>query len=210
MARVLGDYPNVSVEPGELDGRIDFERIFGRTGPVHIEVGCGKGTFLVNQGQAEVGVNFLGIEWANKYYRYAVDRIGRRGLPNVRVIRTDAAVFIAENIEDESADCFHIYFPDPWPKKRHHKRRFLNIAKTEQLIRCLKPAGTIRIATDHAGYFEQIEDVLGGFEEQLGQIDFETTADAQKGEWVGTNFERKYLKENRDIYTMAAEKISKG
>ena len=209
MARVLKDYPSVSLKPEDLDGKIDFSSIFGRNGRVHIEVGCGKGTFLLKQAQAQPGLNFLGVEWANKYYRYSVDRIGRWSLVNVRIIRTEAAEFIAEFVPDCSAECFHIYFPDPWPKKRHNKRRFLSNANTEQLIRCLKPGGTIRIATDHADYFEQIRRVLGQFDKQLERIDFETTAAAEKDEWVGTNFERKYLRDQRDIYTIAVEKTAK-
>ena len=132
MARILKEYPSVSLYPEDLswgllteDGKIDFVRIFGRAGPVHIEIGTGKGTFLLNQARAQPGDNFLGIEWARKYYRYAVDRIGRWGLTNVRIIRTDAATFLADFIPDDSVECFHIYFPDPWPKKRHHKRRFI-------------------------------------------------------------------------------------
>ena len=209
MARVLKDYPSVSLKPENLDGKIDFSSIFGRNGRVHIEVGCGKGTFLLKQAQAQPGLNFLGVEWASKYYRYSVDRIGRWSLGNVRIIRTDAAELVAEFMQDESVDCFHIYFPDPWPKKRHNKRRFLSTANTEQLIRCLKPGGTIRIATDHADYFEQIRSVLGQFDKQLERIDFETTAGAEKDEWVGTNFERKYLRDQRDIYTIAVEKTAK-
>ena len=207
MARVLKDYPNVSIIEEDLDGKADFVRIFGRSGAVHIELGSGKGTFLLNQARFEPGHNFLGIEWARKYYRYAVDRIGRWGLMNVRVIRTDAAPFIAEFVPDASVDCFHIYFPDPWPKKRHHKRRFLCEANLEQLIRCLKPAGQLRIATDHAEYFEQIQTVVGARSDKLEKINFPAAAGAETGEWVGTNFERKYLKDNRPIYTLAVQKI---
>jgi tRNA (guanine-N7-)-methyltransferase len=103
-------------------------------------------------------------------------------------------------------ECFHIYFPDPWPKKRHHKRRFLNPANLEQLLRCLRPAGRIKTATDHADYFEQIEKLFTAHTAQLEKTDFLPTAGADAGEWVGTNFERKYLKENRPIYTLAVKK----
>ena len=106
MARILKDYPNVSLTEENLDGKIDFVQLFGRSGPVHIEIGTGKGTFLLNQARTEPGDNFLGIEWARKYYRHAVDRIGRWGLNNVRIIRTDAAVFIADSVPDNSVDCF--------------------------------------------------------------------------------------------------------
>ena len=120
MARILKDYPSVSLRPEDLDGKIGFVRIFGRAGPVHIEIGTGKAAFLLNQALAQPDDNFLGIERAGRYYRYAVDRIGRWGLSNVRLIRTDAAIFLADFVPDNSTDCLHIYFPDPWPKKRHH------------------------------------------------------------------------------------------
>ena len=207
MARILKDYPNVSLAEEDLDGKIDFVRIFGRSSPVQIEIGTGKGTFLLNQARTESGDNFLGIEWASRYYRYTVDRIGRWGLTNVRIIRTDAASFIAEFVPDNCVDCFHIYFPDPWPKKRHHKRRFLCPANLEHLIRCLKNAGQLRIATDHAEYFEQIKTVIAARSDILEKIDFLPAAGAETGEWVDTNFERKYLTDQTPIYTLAARKI---
>lgn len=206
MARILKDYPGVSLKIEDLKGKIDFARIFGRSGPVHIEIGTGKGTFLLNQAKAEPGDNFVGIEWARRYYRHAVDRIGRWDLSNVRIIRTDAAAFIADLVPDDSVDCFHIYFPDPWPKKRHHKRRFLCPANLAHLIRCLKVGGQLRIATDHTEYFEQIKKVVAERSDILEEIVFFPTAGAETGEWVGTNFERKYLKDQRPIYTLAARK----
>jgi tRNA (guanine-N7-)-methyltransferase len=207
MARILQDYPGISLKAEDLDGKIDFVRIFGRPGPVHIEIGSGKGTFLLGQATAQPGDNFLGIEWARKYYRYAVDRIGRWGLTNVRIIRTDAAGFITDSVPDDSVDCFHIYFPDPWPKKRHHKRRFICPPNLEQLIRCLKTSGQIKIATDHADYFEQIKNVLAAQSDTLEETDFTKPAGAESGEWTGTNFERKYIKDQRPIYTITARKI---
>ncbi len=207
MARILKEYLSVALKPENLDGKIDFVRVFGRVGPVHIEVGAGKGTFLLNQARAQPGNNFLGIEWARKYYRYAVDRIGRWGLTNVRIIRTDATAFLVDFIPDNSVDCFHIYFPDPWPKKRHHKRRFICPANLEHLVRCLKTGGQLKIATDHADYFEVIKMVLTARNEKLQEIDFLPTAGAEASEWVGTNFERKYLKDQRPIYTLAVRKI---
>ncbi len=206
MRRTLKDYPHVSLKSEDLDGQVDFIRLFGRSGPVHVEIGIGRATFLLNQAKVQPQLNFLGIEWANKYYRYSVDRIGRWNLTNVRIIRTDAAQFLADFLPDVSVDCFHIYFPDPWPKKRHHKRRFFNTANTDQLLRCLKPTGGLRIATDHAEYFEQIQNVIADNADRLEQVDFLPTAGADTGEWVGSNFERKYLKENRPIFCLAVRK----
>jgi tRNA (guanine-N7-)-methyltransferase len=151
------------------------------------------------QEKAQQDLNFLAIEWASKYYRYAVDRIGRWGLTNVRLIRTDAVDFITRFVPADSIECFHIYFPDPWPKKRHHKRRFINSANLTQLMRCLKKGGAIKIATDHAEYFQQIQSVLSEQGDKLEKIDFLTPNGANDGE-------RKYIKEQRPIYTIAARK----
>ena len=207
--RILKDYENVSLNIDDIQGCLDFDDIFGRKGPIHIEIGSGKGTFLVNQARYHPEISFLGIEWARKYYRVAVDRLGRWSIPNVRVTRTDAATFVAEKLADASVDCFHIYFPDPWPKKRHHKRRFFSEPNVLQLLRCLKPAGIIQFATDHEGYFEQVEEVLAtqSVSEKTKKIEFTRAADAQEKEVVGTNYERKYIKAGKPIYTAAVRKI---
>ena len=206
MTREIKEYPSVSIKTEDFDGKIDMVKVFGRKGPFHIEIGSGKGTFLVNQGRAHPSDNFLGIEWASRFYRYAVDRIGRWDVKNVKMIRVDAALFIPEFISDDSVDCFHIYFPDPWHKRKHNKRRFICDSNLEMLIGKLKPSGEIRIATDHAGYFRQIKQVLVRANDKLEEIDFQQTAGAETGEWVGTNFERKYIKEQRPIYTIACKK----
>jgi tRNA (guanine-N7-)-methyltransferase len=208
MARQLKDYPDLVLILENLGGAIDFAQIFGRTGPVHIEIGSGKGTFLVHEATAQPEVDFLGIEWARKYYRHIIDRVGRWGLTNVRILRTDAAVFLRDFVRESSVDCFHIYFPDPWPKKRHHKRRLLQPSNVEVLIRCLKPGGTIRIATDHAEYFERIKETISARSDRLERIEFPRPAGAEDGEFTGTNYERKYLKDGRAVYVLAAKKIA--
>ena len=207
MARTLKDYPSVALKVEDLDGKIDFARIFGRPGPIHIEIGTGKATFLLNEAMAQPRANFLGIERASRYYRYAVDRIGRWGLKNVRIIRTDAAYFLTDFVPNGSVDCFHIYFPDPWPKKRHHKRRFFCPANMQHLLRTLKTGGQLKIVTDYADYFELIKGLIATESNTLEEIEFTPTAGAEVGEWVGTNFERKYLKQNIPIYTLAVRKI---
>jgi tRNA (guanine-N7-)-methyltransferase len=207
MSRTLNEYPAIRLRLENLEGRINFADIFGRSAPVHIEIGSGKATFLVNEATTKPYDDFLGIEWCNKIYRYAVDRVGRRGLTNVRIIRADAAAFIRDYLADTCVDCFHIYFPDPWPKKRHHKRRFISTNNLDEMLRCLKAGGVIRIATDHAEYFEKITEVMT--DNRLKKVEFFPTsgAAADKGEWAGTNFERKYLKEGRPIYTVAGQKL---
>ena len=206
--RIISEYPEISLDPAILDGYIDFEAIFGRKAPIHIEVGSGKGTFLVSETKTHPENNYLGIEWANRYYKLAVDRLGRWEIENVRIIRTDAAFLFAEHIPDSSVSWFHIYFPDPWPKARHNKRRLICTENVEQIIRCLQPGGVLNLATDHADYFEQMEEVLNAEFDKgtLLQIPFTRASGAKDGETVGTNFERKYIVEGRKINTIAAKK----
>ena len=207
MGRILKGYPSVSLRLEDIGGKKFFDGIFGRPGPIHIEIGTGKGGFLLNEAKNQPDANFLGIEWASRYYRYAVDRIGRWGLKNVRIIRTDAVFFLTDFVPDDFVDCFHIYFPDPWPKKRHHKRRFFCAVNMQQLLRALKTDGQLKVATDHAEYFEVIKGLITAENNTLEEIEFIPTASAEIGEWVGTNFERKYLKQNIQIYTLALRKI---
>ena len=206
--RTIKDYDNIAIEAQNLTGPLDFADIFGRNAKVHIEIGSGKGTFLLSEATHRPNDDFLGIEWARKYYRHAVDRIGRWGLTNVRIIRTDVAAFLPAHVPDGSICCFHVYFPDPWPKKRHHKRRFICTENIAQIIRCLKPGGILNIATDHQEYFAAITEVID-MQIKLGrleQIDFIRAAGAQPEEVVGTNYERKYIKVGRPVHTIAARK----
>ncbi|MBN1788521.1 MAG: tRNA (guanosine(46)-N7)-methyltransferase TrmB [Sedimentisphaerales bacterium] len=202
----LKDYPNIALKPENINDKIDFSDIFGRNAAVHIEIGSGKGTFLVSQAQAFEEINFLGIEWASKYYKYSVDRIGRHELTNVRIIRTDAISFIADFLADASVECFHIYYPDPWPKKRHHKRRFICEKNITQLIRCLQMDGLINFATDHIEYFQWAQQAFEGFSKELIPAEFVIPVGAVDGELVGTNYERKYVKEDREVHTLAFRK----
>ena len=197
----------IIVKSEEIEGRLDFAELFGNDRPVHLEIGSGKGTFLVNQATAYTDINYFGIEWARKYYLYAADRLKRWGLENVRMLRDDAATFIGEHVGDETIERYHIYFPDPWPKKRHHKRRFICDDNLNELYRTLKADGVINIATDHADYFEWMCDVFDGFTRKFEQIDYSPAAGAKDGEMAGTNFERKYLREGRDVYTIAVKKL---
>ena len=202
---------DIAIDLDKCIAGIYLEELFNRTAPFHLEIGSGKGTFLLNEARAHPELNYLGIEWANEFYRYSVDRIRRWGLTNVRILRADARDVIGRFLPDESIAVLHIYFPDPWPKKRHHKRRFFTPANLRHVLRCLIIGGELRLATDHADYFVIINDLLlrdSQIAPLFRKIDFLPADAADQGEWVGTNFERKYLREGRRIYTLAVEKLS--
>ena len=185
-----------------------------RPRPMDLEIGSGKGTFLVQQAVLEPGVDFLGIEWAKAFWRHAADRARRHALPNVRLLWADATVFVRHYVADASLRRVHIYFPDPWPKKRHHKRRSVQAPFLRELHRTLQPptgdaaagVGEIRLATDHADYFEWMQHHAQLVADCFDRREFEPPPSAGEGELVGTNFERKYRREGRPFYAMTLVK----
>ena len=195
------DPSGVLLEESTAAGPVDLGAIFGNRRPVEMEIGTGKGTFLLARAAARPEVNFLGIEWARAYCRYAADRVRRAGLQNVRLLRTDARHFLKVCLPAGCLWRVHIYFPDPWPKRKHHRRRLIQPAFLNELRRTLRPGGQLLIVTDHLDYFRHIQAVLlagRGF----AMVPFPEMADAE-GELVGTNFERKYIAQGRLFYKLA-------
>src|SRR5688500_13089153 len=180
------------VEPIGLDvdttpKPIVWRELFGNDRPVEIEIGMGKGTFLTDQAKARPDVNFFGIEWARFYWRYASDRLRRNGCTNAHTVRAEAMFFLREHVPDASLSVLHVYFPDPWPKARHHKRRLIQEPFLQQAQRVLVGRGRLQVVTDHADYFEQIEPLVTA--SALRVIDYNRPGSAGEGEFVGTNFE---------------------
>ena len=99
-----------------LEGTIDWRQLFANKNPVEVEIGTGKGTFLVNSAQANPQINYLGIEWANKYYKHAANRARRWDLSNIRMIRCDAKDFIIQHTPPRSIRTLHVYFPTLGPR----------------------------------------------------------------------------------------------
>jgi tRNA (guanine-N7-)-methyltransferase len=178
--------------------------LFGNDRPLELEIGSGKGTFLLAESGARPEVNFLGIEYARRYWVFAADRLRRAGRGNARVVLAEASGFVRDFIEKESLAAIHVYFPDPWPKTRHHRRRLLQPAFVEELASKMKSGARLSIASDHREYFVAI--VASVKRSPLVEVDFERTSTALESEVVGSNFERKYRREGRDIFMLAAEK----
>ncbi len=181
--------------------------------PIELEIGSGKGTFLVQHAKLYPDVDFLGIEWAKAFWRYAADRARRLEFNNIRMLRCDADMFIRHYVPDNTFQQIHIFFPDPWPKKRHHKRRLIQADFLRQLHRVLVPAepgregvARIHIATDHAEYFDWIQEHVAKVTDLFDRQPFVSPKSAGEGEMVGTNFERKYREEGRTFQGMILAK----
>jgi tRNA (guanine-N7-)-methyltransferase len=182
---------------------MDFAQLYGNANPVELEIGFGKGTFLVEQATSRPDVNFFGIEYANWFFRYGSDRLRRRAPANARTVRAEAGFFLKEFVPDASISVLHVYFPDPWPKARHNRRRLIQPSFVPTMTRVLKPGGRVQIVTDHKGYFEEnMEPTIKG--SGLAVVDYNRPGSANEGEFVGTNFERKYRREGRPFYAIAA------
>ena len=211
----LGPLPD-DILPNPLAARLDPRNWFPDPGlPLEIEIGAGKGTFLIQEAAEHPGTNYLGIEWAREFYAYAADRLRRRGAPNVRLLNADAAEFLHWRCPDSIARVIHLYFSDPWPKKKHHRRRVVSDRFLEDAWRVLIPGGELRIVTDHDDYWAWMEEHFARwiaptadpsaamlFERLL----FDPPRSAGEGELVGTNFERKYRREGRPFYAATLRK----
>lgn len=168
--------------------------MFGRAAPLEVELGSGKARFLIEAARAFPTHDFLGLELSLAYYRVCRERIVRSGLANARALRAEGRRFVELALEPASVRAFHVYFPDPWPKKRQRKRRLLDAATLGLLASRLEPGGLLRIATDHAGYAAAISPLLETVPvlERLAWTDLPSPPD--------THYELKYRAEGRTIW----------
>jgi tRNA (guanine-N7-)-methyltransferase len=141
--------------------RFDPVAVFGRMAPCVLDIGFGAGEALLSAAAANPGVDYVGVEVHEPGVGHLLTLLGRSGIDNVRVIQHDAVDVIAAMLPDACVDAVNLFFPDPWPKKRHHKRRLVQAGFVDSVGRILKPAGLFRIATDWANYAEHIEAVVG-------------------------------------------------
>jgi tRNA (guanine-N7-)-methyltransferase len=135
---------------------LDFAAAFGRIAPVIVEIGFGMGETTAALAAANAQWDFLGLEVHGPGVGALLNRIDAAGLTNLRVIRHDAVEVVAQMIPEGSLAGVHVYFPDPWPKKRHHKRRLLQPGLVRALAQRLSPGGYLHAATDWAEYAQEI------------------------------------------------------
>ncbi len=153
-------------------GPLDPRDLYGNARPVNLEIGFGNGETLARMAEAASDVNWLGIEVHRPGVGHLLLEIDQRDLKNLRVIRQDAVELLTQALAPASLERVQLYFPDPWPKKKHHKRRILNPAFVQILARVIRPGGIFHAATDWEPYAQQMLNVLSAadevFENTLG------------------------------------------
>ncbi|MBL8816344.1 MAG: tRNA (guanosine(46)-N7)-methyltransferase TrmB [Planctomyces sp.] len=183
----------------DIGPHIDWSTYFGQQAPVELDIGCGRGLFLFNAAVMNPQTNFLGIEIDYREGRRTATRLMKRDLPNGRVIGGDCRVILRDMITPHSVSAAHVYFPDPWWKKRHHKRRLFTDEFAALLSQILIPGGLLHSWTDVADYFDIVRSLMDH------HPDFEVLAPpeerpAEHDLDYQTSFERKKRKLGCPIY----------
>lgn len=187
--------PRVSL-PGEAESgsHADLPTLFGREAPVEVEIGTGKGRFLFAEAQAHPERNYLGIEIEPDYVRIAQVKIARLGLSNLRIEWLDGREFVKLRLAPASVAAIHVYFSDPWPKMRHHKRRVFQPDFVAAAARALGEGGLFKAASDHEEYWKAITSLLDSCP-ALERLRPEEIA----GWETGTDYEKKFLLAQKEI-----------
>jgi tRNA (guanine-N7-)-methyltransferase len=193
--------------PAPSEDRLDPRTWFDDPAlPFEMEIGSGKGTFLVQQAKLQANTNFLGAEWAAAYAHHSADRFRRHGLGNVRMLLGNGVEFVEHWCPDAIAQVIHLYFSDPWPKSRHYKRRVVQDASLVQFHRLLGDGGELRLVTDHDDLWHWYEHHAARNALLFERVEFTSPASAGDTELVGTNFERKFIAEGRQFRSMTLVK----
>jgi tRNA (guanine-N7-)-methyltransferase len=205
----LASYLLPDVPRGTTGPPIVWRDLFGNDHPVEVEIGFGKGLFLATAAAAQPDTNFFGVEIVRKYQLYAATRLAKRRLTSVRVACADGRALLKERVAPGSVQAVHVYFPDPWWKARHRKRRVFTPDFAHTAGAVIRPGGRLLIATDVEAYFgvmTQIVRELGAaFRDLSRPLPAEPTHDMD----YLTNFERKFRKEGRPIYRAAYERTDR-
>lgn len=168
---------------------------------MEIEIGSGDGTFLLHALRQRPDVLLLGIEWSSGKVRRLAPRLARLGTPRVRLLRADAVCVVSHLIPTGTIEAYHVYFPDPWPKRRHAERRLFSRAVIAHIARTLRPGGRLFVATDVASYHAEIRARVvasGSFAERASDA-------AHPG--LATGFARKYSAAGRPLYVATFDRV---
>lgn len=186
-----------------LPSPLPLEELVPGDGPWELEIGFGKGRYLLRRATDSPERRFVGIERAGKYFRLAAERARRRRLDNLVLIEGEALYVLATALPEAFASAVHVYFPDPWPKSRHRRRRLLDTETLDLVLRPLAPGGVLAFATDFVPYGERVREVL----ESHGGLGV-TPIEPGWPEGPRTNYEAKYVAEGRRILRLEVRAVA--
>lgn len=186
----------------DLSAPLDLENLVPGVGSWEVELGFGKGRYLLRRAEAEVDRGFLGVEMAGAYYRLAQHRMRRRSLSNVVLMHGEALYLLSVVLPRGFASAVHVYFPDPWPKARHQKRRLFDAETIDLVLDLMAEGGYLYFATDFLEYGEIVRDIL----KTCPSVEVSEVS----GIWADgprTNYEAKYLSEGRPILRLEGRRL---
>lgn len=193
------DYSDWLREEEELPEQLPNAALFGRTAPLEIEVGSGKGLFLTRATESCPEHDFLGIEIAGKYARYAAAALAKREQVNGKLVHGDGVRIFSQRVQSESLAAVHVYFPDPWWKQRHRRRRVMHEAFLQQVQRTLCPNGVLHFWTDVLEYYENTLELIAQVT-QLQGPDIPAPKQAEHDLDYHTHFERRMRLSDLPVY----------
>ena len=187
--------------PADYFAPLDIQAIYGRHASLEVDLGCGDGAFLVASAEANPTRDFLGIERLAGRVRRVCRKIGLNRVTNARVLRVESSYAVQRLLPSASVEVFHLLFPDPWPKRRHWRRRIVTDDFLAGLHQALAPQGTVCIATDRIEYFQEIERLVSQ------STRFVTSSDRESGPAIST-FEKRFRQGNLEIHRLVLRKVS--
>jgi tRNA (guanine-N7-)-methyltransferase len=179
---------------------LDLPALFGRRAPVDVDLGCGDGSFLRSLAAQMPDKNFLGIERLLNRVRSSTRKAAE--VENVRILRAETSFVVTHLLPAESIAAFYLLFPDPWPKRRHHRRRLVTQNFLDAIWTALIPTGSVTIATDHVDYFDAISRLITGTK-RFVMIDQEFLRPLPL-----TTFEKKFRAAGAPIHRLELRKVS--
>jgi tRNA (guanine-N7-)-methyltransferase len=197
----------VELIPESYIARLDLPRIFGRVAPLQVDLGCGDGSFFAALAERMPERNFLGIERMIGRVRSACRKAER--IDNMRVIRVETAYAVRYLLPEQSVQVFYLLFPDPWPKRRHQRRRVMSSEFLRSVHCALAPQGLLRIATDQLDYFDHMQR-LARADPQFVIVEplLATPVGVDDVDLPLTKFERKFQQQGVRIHRLALRKAS--
>jgi tRNA (guanine-N7-)-methyltransferase len=199
-AKLHTDEAAVEYVPKSPISALEFDKVFSRLAPLEIDLGCGDGAFLTALAQENPTHNFLGIERLLGRVRSVCRKVARLDLKNARILRMESDYAVTHLFAPGSVTTFHLLFPDPWPKRRHHRRRAFTPEFVSSIHRALIGGGLFHVATDHADYFHQIERVIAATDIFV--------ISREQNHFPPTRFEQKYVARGLCIHRLLLRKIS--